>query len=191
MAEMTKQLTELKGDVFQDQRAAEQAKLAPMPVVTVMSDNVARATFQKYNEAQQRCGDTWAMATLDTHKGQVEIQGFVPKIAVVDSGAARIILGKKFAENIKLCGKEMLRPAGAFLTASGEEVTGLMKTMHCLEITLAKGTKQETKIQAKCLISETDVYDVLLGMDFLKRRSDSSILSRRNSSGMSTARRSG
>ena len=142
LAEMNKQLTELKGDVFLNQRAAEQAKMAPMPVVTVMSENVARATFKKYNEAQQRCGDTWAMATLNTNQGQIDIQGFVPKIAVVDTGAARIILGKKFAENIKLCGQGMLRPAGSFLTASGEEVTGLMKTAHCLEITLAKGTKQ-------------------------------------------------
>ena len=167
LATVTKQLTQIKGDVFQERRTSEQAKMAPMPVLTIMSEDVARATFERCNEAQKRCGDSWAMATLDTNRGQLETQGFVPKIDVVDSGAARIILGKSFAKNILLCGEGMVTPAGAFLTANGEEVTGLMKTTHCLTFTLAKGTTEETKITAKCLISETDVYDVLLDMEFL------------------------
>lgn len=106
------------------------------------------------------------MATLDTSGGMLEIEGFVPKIAVVDSGARGIILGKTFAKNIPLCHESMLTPVGAFLTASGEEVTGVMKITHTLSFILAKGTVGETRITAEVLISETDVYDVLLGMDF-------------------------
>ena len=52
------------------------------------------------------------------------------------------------------------------MTASGQEVKGVMKTKFPLTFTLAKGTEAETTIRAEVMISDTDVYDVLLGMDF-------------------------
>ena len=107
------------------------------------------------------------MATLDTTGGTLEIEGFVPKVAVLDSGAGGLILGKSFAKQIDLCHEGLLTPAGAFLTPTGELITGVKKTVNTLSFVLAKGTVGEIRITAEVLISETDVYDVLLGMDFL------------------------
>ena len=48
------------------------------------------------------------------------------------------------------------------MTASGAEETNVQKTKHALTFILAKGTPAKTTIRAECLISNTDVYDVLL-----------------------------
>ena len=53
------------------------------------------------------------------------------------------------------------------MTASGQEERNVLKTKHALTFILAKGTAAETTIRAECLISNTDVYDVLLGMEFM------------------------
>ena len=58
-------------------------------------------------------------------------------------------------------------PASAFMTASGQEERNVLKTKHALTFVLAKGIAAETTIRAECLISNTDVYDVLLGMEFM------------------------
>ena len=41
------------------------------------------------------------------------------------------------------------------------------RSIHPVEIILGKGTSEETKINTKILIADTDFYDVILGMDFL------------------------
>ena len=53
------------------------------------------------------------------------------------------------------------------MTASGVEETNVQKTKHALTFVLAEDTPFETTIRAECLISNTDVYDVLLGMEFM------------------------
>ena len=88
-------------------------------------------------------------------------------MAILDTGAGSIILGKTFAATLPLCHPALLIPAGSFVTASGAEEIGVQKTKHALTFVLAKGTPDETTIRAECLISNTDVYDVLLGMEFM------------------------
>ena len=132
-----------------------------------MTENASAATFARYNEAQRLCGNTWTLATLDTGRGQLEIEQKVPRVAIMDTGAGKIILGKKFADTLALCDPTLLVPAGSFVTASGQVEKGVMKTKHALTFVLAKGTAAETTIRSECLISNTDVYDVLLGMEFM------------------------
>lgn len=56
LSSVTNELAQLKGKVFQEKRTAEQAKMAPLLVLMVMSKAVTRATFGRYNEARKRCG---------------------------------------------------------------------------------------------------------------------------------------
>ena len=117
----------------------------------------------------------WSLATLDTEGDQLQIEGHTPRVAILDTGAGSIILGKTFAASFPLCHPALLIPAGAFMTASGQEENNVQKTKHALTFVLAKGRLAETIIRAECLISNTDVYDVLLGMDLWARLLDTSI----------------
>ena len=157
----------MKTGVFSNARQAEEAKAAPIPMLKISAENVSDTSFAQYNLAQEDCGRVWSLATLETGNGQLQIEGHVPKVAILDTGAGGIILGKSFAASLPLCHPSLLIPAGAFMTASGQEERNVLKTKHALTFILAKGTTAETTIRAECLISNTDVYDVLLGMEFM------------------------
>lgn len=58
LSTVTQELAQLKGEVFHDKRTPEQAKMAPLLVLMVMLEAVTRATFERYNEAHKRCGDS-------------------------------------------------------------------------------------------------------------------------------------
>ena len=121
----------------------------------------------KYQKAQQQCGKHYAMSTLITTARQLQIEGRTPTVAILDTGAGAIILGKTFASRIEKCQPQLLEKAGTLITANGAEETGLKKTTFLLYFTLAKGTSEETNITATAIMADTDTYDVLLGMEFL------------------------
>ena len=107
------------------------------------------------------------MATLVTIEGQLQINGVTPRIAVIDTGASAVILGKSFSCRIDRCKSEYLAHGDTFVTAGGHETPSLGKTRLLLEFILAKGTYEETKITSYALIADTDNYNVILGMHLL------------------------
>ena len=68
------------------------------------------------------------MSTLITTSGQLQIEGRTPTVAVSDTGAGAIILGKTFSSRIEKCQPQLLEKAGTLTTASGAEETGLKNT---------------------------------------------------------------
>ena len=61
------------------------------------------------------------MATLCTGNGQLTIEGMTPKIAVIDTGASAVILGKSFAQKIDKCRSPYLAYGDSFITTGGNE----------------------------------------------------------------------
>lgn len=107
------------------------------------------------------------MATLNTGDGQLQIEGFTPRIAVIDTGASAVILGRSFAIKIEKCTSPHLSYGDTFITAGGNEEASMGRSRAPIDIFMGKGTSEETLIQTKILIADTDSYDVILGMDFL------------------------
>ena len=105
--------------MFANTRTAEEAKTTPMLVLKVRDEDMLGASFAQYNLAQEDCGRVWSLATLEIGSGQLQIEGHTPKVAILDTGAGGIILGKTFAASLPLCHLALLIPAGAFMTASG------------------------------------------------------------------------
>ena len=134
---VTDQLAALRTSVFANIHTAEETGAAP-PKGDV--SDLLTATFVQYNLAQADCGRVWSPATLNTDSGQLQIEGHTPRVAILDTGAGSIILGKSFAANLPLCHPALLIPAGSFMTASGAEETNVQKTKHALTFVLAKGT---------------------------------------------------
>ena len=132
-----------------------------MPVLTIMAVDTPRETVERYNLAQEKCSNEWAMATLETSKGQLLIEGEAPRVSIIDTGSGKCILGRKFASTLLMCHPDLLRPARAFYTANIKKIT------YPLKFILAMGTEEETSVMIESLIADTDIYDVLLGMEFI------------------------
>ena len=107
------------------------------------------------------------MATLVTGGSQLEVEGKRPRIAIIDSGASSVILGRSFSSEIRRCNKEDLILGDTFVTAGGNTENCLGRTKDHLSFTIARGTRAETTITTPVIIADTDAYDVILGMDFL------------------------
>ena len=80
------------------------------------------------------------MATLCTGNGQLTIEGVVPKIAVIDTSASSVILGRSFARRIDKCRHPLLTYGDSFITAGGNEDKSLGRCTLPIHFLLAKGT---------------------------------------------------
>ena len=107
------------------------------------------------------------MATLNTTHGELMVEGRIPRVVVIDTGASSIILGRAFGLHMERCQPRNLIYGDTFITAGGNSEKCLGKTKAYLSFTLAKGTQAETVITAPVIIADTDAYDVILGMGFL------------------------
>lgn len=139
----------------------------PLPIITVNTNHMDPRILTKYDNTQDRCTKSFAMATLIRNAGQLHIEGHVLVVAILDRGASAIILGRKPGSRLAICHPTLLEPSRSFIAASRAEEHGIDQTKHLLEFTLAKGTSEETTIKTTALISNPDSYDVLLGMEFL------------------------
>ena len=75
----------------------------PLKVVMVHQDHIPNMLNRYYYDAQVYAGNKYSMSTILTTSGALLIEGHRPKVAVIDSGASSIILGKKFASKIDKC----------------------------------------------------------------------------------------
>ena len=145
---------------------AEEQK-APIQVQVVQQINEGKMIAEKYSKAQTRHRMKFSMATLLTLEGQLQVDGRTPRVAVIDTGAGSIILGRDFSKSIDRCQQKYLAFGDSFVTAAGQDTPALGRTKLILDFTLAKGTSKETTIKSHAMIADTNTYDVLLGMDFL------------------------
>ena len=90
-------------------------------------------------------------------------------MAVLDTGASAVILGRTFANRIRKCRPPYLSHGDSFITAGGREDMSLGRGKLPLDFVLAKGTSEETLVNTTILIADTEAYDVILGMDFWGR----------------------
>ena len=99
---VTTQLSDLRASVFANTRTAEEARATPTAVLKTNETYLLGAAFAQYNLAQADCGKVWSLATLNTEGGQLQIEGHTPRVAILDTGAGSIILGKTFAASLPL-----------------------------------------------------------------------------------------
>ncbi|CAI7735718.1 unnamed protein product, partial [Closterium sp. NIES-54] len=117
-------------------------------------------------EERMVCQPTALVAEL----GVVAVRGIRVDNAVVDTGAQSVLIGKKLGEQLKAQGDlELVERGLLILTAEGGAPKWMPCTMEPIEITLQPGEKGETKIRVQCGMTESDDYDILLGMELLFR----------------------
>ena len=133
----------------------------------VSTDGVHGAMVARYREAQLHSSYKWAMTTLVTKGGGLWVEGIMPRIAVVDTDASAVIMGRSFAAKFEQCKFLKLDYGATFITASGREDQALGRTKQPINLVWAGGTTEETSILAYAFIADTDAYDLILGMDFL------------------------
>ena len=95
------------------------------------------------------------------------VEGRVPTIAIVDTGACSILVGRNFAASIAHLEPRHLKKAPLIITACGQPSRPIGLSTISLDFILADGTKNRTKFLAKVIVMDTDAYDILLGMGFI------------------------
>ncbi|CAI7839924.1 unnamed protein product [Closterium sp. NIES-54] len=102
--------------------------------------------------------------------GAVAVRGIRMDNAVVDTRAQSVLIGKKLAEQLKAQGDlELVERGLLIMTTEGGAPKWMPCTKEPIEITLQPREKGETKIRVQCGMTESDNYDILLGMELLFR----------------------
>ena len=79
---------------------------------------------------------------LDNTGGVLDAEGYVPKDAIVDTGATKVFISRVFAAAINLR-KDQLRQGDKYVTASGAVETPLGVSSEKLSLTLCRHTPQQ------------------------------------------------
>lgn len=106
---------------------------------------------------------------VDNRMAQVTINGYKPEPVLVDLRAEPVILGKHMVQHLKMQGVQVGKSNWQIHIAGGgvEQLHG--ETVLPLNIDLKPGTREATRVQVRCLLTEATKYDVLLGMEALFR----------------------
>ena len=104
---------------------------------------------------------------LDNREGVLDVDGYVPKETILDTGASKVMISKAFAAALKINSKKMDR-GGVFVTASGKVTAPLGITKDKLRFTLGRNTIYQFTVELAVTVEDTPVYDILLGMEFVK-----------------------
>ena len=96
-----------------------------------------------------------------------DVEGFVPKESIIDTGASKAMCSKRFAAAI---GIEMpsLQPGTEYITAGGNVERPLGVTRQKLKFTLGRGSTKSCTLELHVTIVDTTAYDMLLGMEFVR-----------------------
>lgn len=104
---------------------------------------------------------------LDTTTGILDLEGYVPKKAIIDTGASKVMVSSSFAAAIGIV-VDTLAPGPPFITAIGKMEEPVGVTLTLVTFTLGRGTQQIMQAYLPVTVVETNAYDVLLGINFLK-----------------------
>ena len=103
---------------------------------------------------------------LDNSGGVLDAEGYVPKEAIIDTGATKVFISRTFAAAIDLR-KDQLRRGDKYVTTTGAVETPLGVSSEKLNLTLCRHTPQQRTKSLYVTVVETTSYDILLGMEFL------------------------
>ena len=96
-----------------------------------------------------------------------DVEGFVPKESIIDTGASKAMCSLRFATTI---GIEMpsLQQGDKYITANGNVEKPLGVTHQKLKFTQGRGTANSASVELQVTVVDTTAYDMLLGMDFVR-----------------------
>ncbi|CAI7742404.1 unnamed protein product, partial [Closterium sp. NIES-54] len=121
-------------------------------------------TARRHPEERLVCQST----ALVVEPKAVAVRGILVENAVVDTGAQSVLIGKKLTEQLRAQGElEIVSKGILIMTADGGPPKWMPCTREPIEITLRPGEKGETKIRVQCGLTESEDYDILLGMELL------------------------
>ena len=104
---------------------------------------------------------------LDNEGGALDVNGYVPKETILDTGATKVMISKTFAAALKINSEKMTK-GGVFVTASGQVTAPLGITKDKLRFTLGRNTVHQFTVELAVIVVDTPLYDVLLGVEFVK-----------------------
>ena len=110
---------------------------------------------------QERQEQEATVVRLNNREGVVKLEGLVPRRIIVDTGANRMVMGRRLAEALGEKARQMNDEGTVMGLASGSARVQL--TEESLELCLMQGSEHETSIKFRFLVTETDGYDLLLG----------------------------
>ena len=90
----------------------------------------------------------------------------MPKESILDTGASKVMLSKKFAAAMRTHSQSLQRGV-EFVTASGAIEMPLGVTKEKLKFTLGRGTDKLCVMELHATVVDTTAYDVILGMEYV------------------------
>ena len=93
------------------------------------------------------------------------MEGYVPKESILDTGASKVMLSKKFTAAVQIHSQSLQRGV-EFVTASGAIEMPLGVTKNKLKFTLGRGTDNLCVVELHAIVVDTTTYDVILEMVF-------------------------
>ena len=116
--------------------------------------------------AADRGTTNYTPAYIDNKKGVLDVEGYVPKETILNTGAAKVMLSKTFAAAMNINAQALSRGTD-YITASGAIERPLGVTKNKVKFTFSRGTPQMWTVELEATIVDTTAYDVLLGMEFI------------------------
>ncbi|GJP34393.1 hypothetical protein CLOM_g18840 [Closterium sp. NIES-68] len=105
---------------------------------------------------------------VEALEGAVAVEGKYLGTTIIDTGASQVLVGRRLAERLGLHQAENVTPERVRIqTAEGGVGKWLPRSLRPQEVVLAPGSEDEARIRVHCLVSDSDDYDLLLGMDLL------------------------
>ena len=103
---------------------------------------------------------------IDTMSGVLDVEGYVPKEAILDTGATKVMLSKNFAAAMAIHAVSLAKGI-EFVTASGAIEVPLGVTYSPVEFNLGRGTPHALSVKLLVSVVDTTAYDVLLGTEIM------------------------
>ena len=103
---------------------------------------------------------------LDTKTGVLDVEGYMPKEAILDTGATKVMLSNNFAAAMAIYVVSLAKGT-EFVTASGAVEVPLGVTYSTVEFYLGRGTSHALSVHLHVTVVDTTAYDVLLGTEFM------------------------
>ena len=123
-------------------------------VVEVDPDPPARGVHERQEQEA-------TVVRLNNQEGVVKLEGIIPRRIIVDTGANRMVMGRRLALALGEKARPMDDGGTVMGLASGSARVRL--TEEALELRLMEGSEHETSLRFRFLVTETDGYDLLLG----------------------------
>ena len=114
----------------------------------------------------ERASSHYTPAMLDNSKGVPDVASYIPQEVIMDTGAAKVMLSKKFAKALGI-DLNTLTPGPKFIIAGGNVETTMGETTAKLEFILFRGTDHELRVTLTALVVDTNTYCALLGTEFI------------------------